>query len=65
MVDRKDNEYTLITKWRANRGATQIVLDSLDRPFMHRHHPEREGDAFEALVEALADDGVFLQSDGV
>lgn len=60
MVDQDGNEYTLITKWRRNRGATQIALDDLDRPLKYRFHAEREGDAFEALVAALAEDRIFL-----
>jgi hypothetical protein len=62
MVDAKGESYTLITKWRKNRGATQILLDSLDRPLMRTFHPEREGDAWEEMKAKLELDKIVLQT---
>jgi hypothetical protein len=50
----------LLTKWRRNRGATQIVLDDLDRPNWRTFSPHREGNAWEAMKKVLADDGIVL-----
>jgi hypothetical protein len=58
-ADQYGHEWVLVTKWRKDRGWTQITLDPDDRP-VFTTFGEREGDAWTLTKAHLDAEGIQI-----